>query len=69
MGQKSRNTHRQQEIECDFCGCNPKRAHVKGKCPAKGKKCLVCRKKHHFAHGKVCPSKSVEKVQQESDER
>ena len=59
--QKSRNTHRQQERECDFCD-------AKRNCPAKRKKCLVCKKKPHFAHVKVCPSKCVGIVQQVSDE-
>ena len=42
---------------CDFCGYNPKTAHSKGKCPAKGKKCNKCQKRHHFAHAKACPQR------------
>ena len=40
---------------CDFCGYERRKAHSKGKCPAKGKRCNVCKKKHHFAHATVCP--------------
>ena len=40
---------------CDFCGYERKRAHAKGKCPAKGKRCNDCKKKHHFAKSPVCP--------------
>ena len=51
-----------------FFQYNPKRATVKEKSPEKCKKYPVCSKKHHSAHARVYPSKSVGQVQQDSDE-
>ena len=45
---------------CDFCGYEPRKAHTQGRCPAKGKKCNACNKKHHFSRAKVCPVRQVE---------
>ena len=55
---------------CDFCGYNPKTAHSKGKCPAKGKKCNKCQKRHHFAHAKVFPQRvyAVSGLEEEDSE-
>ena len=44
---------------CDFCGYEPRKAHKNRKCPAKGKTCHMCKKKHHFSHSKVCPGASA----------
>ena len=51
---KGRETDRTPKI-CDFCGYERRKAHSKGKCPAKGKRCNECKKRHHFAHAPVCP--------------
>jgi len=52
---------------CDFCGYDKKRAHGKGECPAKGKRCNTCKKRHHFAHAPVCPGpNNVRAVDDES---
>ena len=53
--QANRNFRQQAKSTCDFCGYEPHKAHKKGKCPAKGKKCHICQEKHHFSHAKVCP--------------
>ena len=34
--------------ECDFCGYDPKRAHLRGKCPAKGKNVIPLEKSITF---------------------
>ena len=65
IGQERNNKRWKQRVPtptstprvCDFCGYEPKIAHKQGKCPAKGKKCNACQKKHHFKHAKVCPNK------------
>ena len=45
-------TRRQQKYgDCKYCGSK----HEKGRCPAYGKECSVCHKKHHFAS--VCRNK------------
>ena len=31
--------------------------HITGRCPATGKRCVVCKGKKHFAGAPVCPSK------------
>ena len=54
--------------ECNFCGYDPGTSHKKGKYPAKGKKCNQCKKKHHFAHAKVCPVNNVSDSSEEESE-
>ena len=54
--------------ECDFCSYDPRTSHKKGKCPAKGKRCNQCKKKHHFAHAKVCPVNNVYDLSEEESE-
>ena len=39
---------------CDNCGYERERAHSKGSCPAKGKKCAACNGIGHFAKTKLC---------------
>ena len=56
------NQNSNQPNYCDFCGYEPRKAHKRGRCPAKGKKSHVCDKKHHFSHAKVCPGGAVRKV-------
>ncbi|PAA93146.1 hypothetical protein BOX15_Mlig023152g1 [Macrostomum lignano] len=43
----------QPSIKCGFCGAN----HLRGNCPAYGKKCSKCQKRNHFAA--VCRSRAV----------
>ena len=54
--------------ECDFCGYDPRTSHKKGKCPAKGKRCNQCKKKHHFGHARVCPVNNVSDLSEEESE-
>ena len=54
--------------ECDFCGYDPCTSHKKGKCPAKGKRCNQCKKKHHFAYTKVCPANNASDLSEEESE-
>ena len=40
--QKSKRSQGSVRRGCNFCGYDPRTAHVKGKCPAKGKRCKSC---------------------------
>lgn len=56
-----RNTQDKSEsktgiFNCTYCG----NKHVKGKCPAFGKMCKICKRKNHFAN--VCKFKNVQEV-------
>ena len=66
---RSNNESQRQEYKgpslCDFCGYDRKKAHNKGKCPAKGKMCKACDRKGHFAKAKVCPGKTIRRMSDE----
>lgn len=56
-----------KENQCSYCGYK----HIKGKCPAYGKKCSECQGKNHFAA--VCKrkkkiKKNVNEIQQEEED-
>ena len=57
-----------QHRECDFCGYGPRTSHKKGNCPAEGKRCNQCKKKHHFAHAKVCPVNNLSDLSEDLEE-
>ena len=52
-----------------LCSYDPRTNHKKGKCPAEGKKCNQCKKKHHFSHAKVCPVNNVSDLSEEESEK
>ena len=63
-----RSNKASEHRECDFCGYDPRTIHKKGKCPAKGKKCNQCKKKHHFVFVKVCPVNNISDLSEEESE-
>ncbi|XP_044749764.1 uncharacterized protein LOC123310362 [Coccinella septempunctata] len=51
LRRKNKYGKKESNFTCKYCGTN----HMKGKCPAYGKKCKKCQRLHHFAT--VCQSK------------
>lgn len=52
-----------KHVLCYTCGYEKERAHRKGYCPAKGKKCAACNKIGHFAKSQACKgSKHIRSV-------